>query len=77
MEGQKRVSQTHIVSEALSNEHAKKREGKKTKRWISSRSVHSTHSSVVINRSILIYMARSQFAVLNMLVLYFSPKHVK
>lgn len=77
MAGQKRVSQTHIVSEALSNEHAKKREGKETKRWISSRSVHSTHSSVVINRSILIYMAWSQFAVLNMLVLYFSPKHVK
>lgn len=56
----------------------KKRERKKrAKRWISSRSVHSTHSSVVINRSILIYMARSQFAVLNMLVLYFRPKHVK
>lgn len=77
----KRVSQTHIVSEALSNEHAKKarkRERKRgTKRWISSRRAHSTHSSVVINRSILIYMARSQFAVLNMLVLYFSPKHVE
>lgn len=29
MAGQKRVSQTHIVSEALSNEHAKKREGKR------------------------------------------------
>jgi hypothetical protein len=74
---------THCVWSPSNFERTRKKATRKskrereTKRWISSRSVHSTHSSVVINRSILIYMARSQFAVLNMLVLYFSPKHVK
>jgi hypothetical protein len=58
------------------NEHAK-REKERTKLWMETCRCSFNPSSVVINRSILIYMARSQFAVLNMLVLYFSPKHVK
>jgi hypothetical protein len=68
---------THCVRSLFKWTRKKSEKEKRTKRWISSRSVHSTHSSVVINRSILIYMARSQFAELNMLVLYFSPKHFK
>jgi hypothetical protein len=84
--GEKKASKKRRMCEALLIASACLRgHGKSESRWgtVASRRSYSVFiqpvlrdSRLVINRSILIYMARSQFAVLNMLVLNFSPKHL-